>query len=115
MFKIISAKLAARETIKAQLAKEIPLLNDAIKEKMKKGETDLNYDAHASQPRATLLRPPGFQVRDLYPLTGKITYISWNYMYNELCDDKKELVRIIEDELKIEIVCPVVTPKNNTD
>lgn len=36
-------------------------------------------------------------------------------MYNELCDDKKELVRIIEDELKIEIVCPVVTPKNNTD
>ena len=115
MFKIISAKLAARETIKAQLAKEVTLLNDAIKEKMKKGETDLNYDGDVSKATAKLLEKSGFQVRDLYPLTGKITYISWNYMYNELCDDKKELVRIIEDELKIEIVCPAVTPKNNTD
>ena len=115
MFKIISAKLAAREAIKAQLAKEIPLLNDAIKEKMKKGETDLNYDGDVSKATAKLLEKSEFQVRDLYPLTGKITYISWDYTYNELCDDKKELVRIIEDELKTEIVCPVATPKNNTD
>lgn len=112
MFKIISAKLAARETIKAQLAKEIPLLNDAISKEMKKGRTFLYYDGEISEPTAKLLEKSGFHVRKLLDRTD----IRWDDAYDDLCENEKELKKIMDIELKIEIVCPVVaTPKKETD
>ena len=75
MLKIISSKLAARKTIKAQVQKEIPPINEAIQKGIDSGKTMIEYDGDISKPTVKLLNKAGITVEDwnLWDVKAKIS------------------------------------------
>ena len=103
MLKIISVKVAARKTIKAQLQKEIPLLNDAIEKAMAEGETTIEgYDGEISEPTLRMLKKAGYSVENWNMLNAK-PIISWHFPYCNCCENDSELEKLAK-KLDLEIV-----------
>ena len=102
MLKIISSKVAARKTIKAQLQKEIPPINDAIKEAMANGDTSIYYDGDISKPTVKMLTKAGYVVEhwDVWDVRTEIT---WYPLYNKLSDNDSEVEKVAK-ELNLEVV-----------
>ena len=103
MVKIISSKVAVRKTIKAQLQKEIPQINDAIEEATAKGETIIEeYDGDISKPTRNMLEKAGYVVECWNMLQVK-PRISWHHSYHDCSDNDSELKKIAK-ELDLKIV-----------
>lgn len=102
MLKIISSKLAARKTIKAELQKEIPLINKAIQKGIDSGKTMIEYDGDISKPTVKLLEKAGISVEDwgLWDVKAKI---SWYDAYSKLSDNGSEVKKLAK-ELNLKIV-----------
>lgn len=102
MLKIISSKVAARETIKAILQKEIPPINNALKKAMDNGAIRVYYDGNISQPTVKMLTKAGYVVEHWNVCSVK-TEISWVSLYNEFSDNDSEVEKLAK-EIDIEIV-----------
>ena len=102
MLKIISSKLAARKTIKAQLQKEIPPINEAIQKGIDSGKTRIKYDGDISKPTVKLLKKAGITVED-WELWDVRTEIAWSDAYAKLSDSDPEVEKLAK-ELNLEIV-----------
>lgn len=102
MLKIISSKLAARKTIKVQLQKEIPLVNEAIKKGMDNGETSIYYDGDISKPTVKMLIKAGFIVEN-WDVWDVRTKIAWYPSYDKFSDNDSEVEKIAK-EIGLEIV-----------
>lgn len=102
MLKIISSKVAARKTIKAELQKEIPPINDALEEAMANGEIRIYYDGDISKPTVKMLTKAGYVVENWDVWDAK-TEISWYPSYNKFSNDDSEVEKLAK-ELELEIV-----------
>lgn len=104
MEKLISAKVAARETIKARLENEIPPINEAIQKAMEKGVIRIYYDGPISKATRKMLKRAGYVVRNWKEVDMK-TEIMWNSSYNKAIRKASE-VKKIEKNLNLEMVEP---------
>lgn len=102
MEKIISAKEAARQTIKARMEKEIPPINEAIKKAMANGFNYIYYDGIVSEETAMTLKKAGYLVDD-WDKNGVSTEISWRFTCNKLTKDDSEFESILR-EVGLDIV-----------
>lgn len=102
MIKIISSKVAARKTIKARLQKEIPPINEKIKEAMENGEIRIFCDEKLSEPTVKMLKKAGYVVEGWNTL-GVKTEIAWYHSYDKLCENQSEVEKIAK-EVDLEIV-----------
>lgn len=103
MLKIISAKVAARKTIKVQLQKEIPPLNEAIEKAIAEGETTIDeYDGNISKPTLKMLEKVGYMVENWNALGAK-PRISWHLLHYDCSDNDSEMEKLAKElDLKIE-------------
>ena len=101
MIKIISSKIAARDTIKAQLEKEIPPINESIGEAKADGKTIINYVGDISEATVRMLDKVGYEVNGW--AGNEKAQISWSRTYGELCENAGEVEKIAK-ELNLEIV-----------
>ena len=103
MLKIISAKVAARKTIKVQLQKEIPPLNEAIEKAIAEGETIIDeYDGDISKPTLKMLEKAGYMVENWNALGAK-PRISWHLSHYDCSDNDSEMEKLAKElDLKIE-------------
>lgn len=83
MFKLISAKMAARKSIKKTLEKEIPLINEAIEKAIANGKAEANYEGEISRPTVKLLTKAGYVVWKMEDYNSSIFLIcsSKSYFY----------------------------------
>lgn len=90
MIRLIKAKIIARETIKARLQKEIPMINKLIEEAKNEGKftVPINVNDYSSSTRA-LLEKEGYKV--------EFDYISWAHMAGVLDRNEKELMKIVAE------------------
>ena len=102
MFKIITSKVAARETIKAQLQKEIPLVNEAIAKAMSDGQTKTYYRGDISKPTVKMLNKAGYRI-DNWDIWDAPTEIFWYTSYEKIVDNDSQLDEIAK-EANIDIV-----------
>ena len=102
MLKFISSNVAARKTIKAQLQKEIPLINEAIEKAIANGKDSIRYNGNLSKPTVKLLTKANYLVNNLDSYNVK-TVISWHNSYYTISDSDSELEKLVK-ELDIEIV-----------
>lgn len=90
MIRLIKAKIIARETIKARLQKEIPMINKLIEEAKNEGKftVPINVNDYSSSTR-DLLEKEGYKV--------EFDYISWAHMAGVLDRNEKELMKIVAE------------------
>ena len=81
MIKLLKAKIAARETTKARLQKDIPMINELIKNARENGKY--------SQAARTMLEKAGYKV--------EYNCISWAHLLVEIEKNEKELMKIAKD------------------
>ena len=101
MFKTISSKIAARQTIKAQLERELPPINDAIKEAKEAGKLYTHYDGEISKVTFKLLTKAGYCVEN-WNVWNATTRIDWCASYHKISDSAEEVVKIAQEaDIKI--------------
>lgn len=97
MIKIISSKIAARDTIKAQLEKEIPPINEAIGEAKADGKTIINYVGDISEATVRMLDKVGYEVNGW--AGNEKAQISWSRTYGELVKKLAKLKKSLRSSI----------------
>ena len=90
MIKLLKAKITAREATKALLKKEIPMINELIKNAREKGEliAKININDYSLATQA-MLRKAGYEV--------EYDCISWIHLYRAIEENEKELMKVAKD------------------
>ena len=90
MIKLLKAKITAREATKALLQKEIPRINELIKNAREKGEliAKININDYSFATQA-MLRKAGYEV--------EYDCISWIHLYRAIEENEKELMKVAKD------------------
>ena len=101
MINIIDSRVTARDTIKVQLEKEIPPLNEAIATAKAEGKTMICYKGEISDVAVRMLTNAGYEVSGW--MFGEMATISWYGTYKKLCEKADEIEKIAK-ELNLEIV-----------
>ena len=96
MIKLLKAKITAREATKALLQKEIPMINELIKNAREKGEliVKININDYSFATQA-MLKKAGYEV--------EYDCISWIHLYRAIEESEKELMKVAKDA-EVEIV-----------
>ena len=90
MIKLLKAKIAARETTKARLQKDIPMINELIKNARENGKCYVTININDySQAARTMLEKAGYEVEH--------NSISWAHLMVEIEKNEKELMKIAKD------------------
>ena len=106
MFNLIKAKVAARDTIKAQMEKEIKKINSLIIKAKEKGEFFITLNVNEySRATETLLKKAGYEIC--------YDKISWAKKAIELEANEKEILKIAR-EAGIEVVDVMKLSKGNS-
>ena len=96
MIKVISAKVAARRTIRTKLEREIPSINKALEDAMNNGDTTLEYKGKISIPTVKMISKAGYLVEhsDVEEMN---TLISWKENYFRSSKNPFEVERIARE------------------
>lgn len=96
MLKLINAKIAARDTTKVKLQKEILMINQLITEAKEKGEfcVKININEYSLATR-TLLEKAGYEV--------EYDFISWSAQGIAISKNEDEVVELAK-EANVEII-----------
>lgn len=97
MFKLISAKMAARKSIKKTLEKEIPLINEAIEKAIANGKAEANYEGEISRPTVKLLTKAGYVVEN-WDIWNATTKILWYEQYNKISESEAEVETLAKED-----------------